>query len=431
VSAPDSLRAELARLVDDAPVTGERLPQVHARARRIRRNRTAAALTSAVAAVVVAVLVATNVAGTNRSVDPLAPSPTKLPTGVLLFNLHGSVFQLPTMADRALQPVNDLRLVAARPIPVAGGKVLALDAKQDYVLVDPRQPGSARVLLHVDHFVPMVDEHGKVTRDKKALWAIPGVGPRIVVRLIVERGGQRVWVVTARTQAAATFDRGPLDMYAMDLSGRVDPRGVHLPRGIDPVLAGRTGIYASASDPTHPNAAPRFARIDRSGHVSRLPGRFSAGPFEGGYGEAFLSACCDGSGLRVFDADTGHSLPVRHAGQLQVADFVPQFSVDGRYAVDLSVPPVLPLKGTDQNPDTGFVWLMVDTTTGRTTVVPGTERYGVDFNGPNPEATWSGDRLVWTEQLAHRSLIGAYLPANGRSVVTSVPTRGLALIGAS
>jgi hypothetical protein len=115
-----------------------------------------------------------------------------------------------------------------------------------------------------------------------------------------------------------------------------------------------------------------------------------------------------------------------------VADlFDPQFSVDGRHVVDGPAPPVLPLKTHGNSLDSGWAYLVIDATTGRTTVVPGTTRYGVQARGTRGEAVWSGDRLLWTEQLANRTLVGAYLPANGRSLVTSVPARGLLLLGAS
>lgn len=433
MSAPDLLRDQLGRLVDVPPTAPDRLASVRRRASRIRRNRVAAAVTSAVAAVVVIVVVGTTVVGSNRSapVDPLAPPATTLPSGVLLVDRHGAVSRLAAMTDHVLEPVRDLRLTPGQgPVAVAGGRVLAATAR-GWELVDPARPGSARVLLRPDHLVPQIDEHGKPTGVNLAFYAIRGVGPRLVTRLIVERGGERVWLVTARTQAAVTMSSGPFDLYAMDLTGHVDPAPIHLAGNVQPVAAGRTGMYAIASSGTGSNARADFVQVDRSGHLTTVRRNVIGDPFTAGYGEMIVAHCCDGADPMLFDADTGRSVPVTRAGRLMPDLVDPQFSVDGRYIVDGAEPPVLPLEMTGNNVDSGWAYVMIDSTTGRATVVPGTARYGDRRMGTTGMAVWSGDRLVWTEELAHRTLIGAYLPANGRSVITSVPTRGLSLLGAS
>lgn len=436
MTAPDDLREELGRLVDAAPTRPDRVDVVRHRARRIRRNRMAAAATTAAAAVVAVVLVGTTLAGSNRSapVDPLAPPATRLPSDVLLVDQQGGVTRLPAMTDRVLQPVRDLRLRSRSRggVAVAGGRVLAADPALDLILVDPARPGSATVLLRSRRVVPAMAGIGVPKGTMVPFLAIPGVGQRIVVRPIVERGGERIWLVTARTLAAALRDNGPFELYAMDLTGRVDTTPVPIPAGADPAVVGHTGVYALAGKRNGPTVGSDLVRVDRSGRVTVVRRNAAADSFAAGYGEIVVGKCCNDTKPALFDADTGRVVPIKPAGRRALDFLLPSFSVDGRYLVDSLSPPALPPVDNGETFDTGSGWAVVDTATGKTTLVPGSLRYGVRHSGPLPHAGWSGDRLIWIEDLVHGgSVVGAYLPVNGRSVVTSVPGHGLSLLGAS
>jgi hypothetical protein len=241
--------------------------------------------------------------------------------------------------------------------------------------------------------------------------------------------------VTTATKAA--LGGGPYELYAMDLAGHVDPRAIRLPKGAVPVVVGKTGTYVETRSGSSRFAGPNFSRVDGSGRLRVVFRDTDSGPPGNGYGEVVLQTCpthfggCSTSNPRMFDADTGHvvRLPAKapHGGFLYLVQ--PPFSVDGRYFVD-ELGAALPMLTRGKDFDNGFAWVVVDTATGQETLVPGSLRRWVNRNALQI-AGWSGDRLVWTEQLAHRTVIGAYLPANGRSVITSVPTRGLALLGAS
>jgi hypothetical protein len=395
----------------------------------MRRRRAASVGTGAAAAVVAIALAVTTLSPGGSGQLATGPSPfdpTKLPSGILLSAGDGRVVRLPDLDAKSAATVPGLKLQTGDRLQGAvgtgadGRSIIAQDGARDFVVIDPVHPERSRVLL--------ANEGAK---GRATAYDIPGLGRRQGVLPFLARGGALwVWVGQIYGNTKDHVTRGT-QLVPMDLDGQLTGRPIDLPPITWVVTVGREGAYVLTTD-------NRLALVSRDGSVHRLSVGGAAIWSDAGYGRVFWDAvdeCSSGGGgadvpdtchYELLDAETGkvHELTARPSqGSFGGA---PVWSPDGRYLAITLIPSGLPLiagKGS------GGGYAVVDTATDKVTVVRASLRY---YSDPNITAIWSGDRLIWSGTLdARHSLVGAYLPATGKSATTTVPVTSLRVLGAA
>jgi hypothetical protein len=401
MSAPETLREQLARLVEDAPTDPGRLAAVRQRAHHIRRRRIAA--TAALVAVLAVIAVLTTRLYWTSHLEPITP--TGLPTGVLLVDRQGHVLVIPNLGSGRVVTEPGVRLRAHSDVLAASrGRSITVDAHGNLVVIDPRHGTVPRLL------VPW----------NGSAFDVPGVGPRAIYgTVLVERGEQRIWLPTfpVGTLEEKAFLQ-PTELVPLDLDGKPDGRPTWLGRGPGVLAVGRAGVYIWNV------TGSKFSldRVDFNGQEHGNPTYDVSVGYVGSNSIVLRRPTCQHVQCSVFiyDADTGRITKISDTSPRGSLLFsTTRVSPDGRYlatALDLS---------GDQRP---CGWAVVDLRTGAVAPVDASIHPG----GVNvrDDAGWSGDRLVWVSSTRHGSVVGGYDPMTGDSATSHVSQTDLRVLGA-
>jgi hypothetical protein len=433
MSAATRLRVELGRLVDDPPTNPDRLASVRRRAGGMRRRRAAAATTGMAVASALALLVTSTVIAESHAELTRLPttsrlSPSLLPTRILLADQQGRVHLLDRLTATRAKPVagpviqTGSSLRAAVGTGADGRTIIAMDAVGDIVAIDPDHPASPRVLLAVTQGA-----------GQPVGYDVPGVGRRTMVRPYLSRGGGLwLWVAQQSDQLPV---RGS-SLVPLDLSGRLAGPPVDLPPIQWVVAVGRLGAYVSVSAG---DDRLRLMRVDADGRLHRVSAEGAPALDEGNYGAALWngSTTCDVGATaggstddchhEALDAETGAITTLKGRPSVgYLAEDVESFSPDGRYAaVSYGGLPLAKDGSTLQG------WAVVNLATGAVTVVRSTIHVAPSV--PADTVVWSGDRLLWTSAApdGRSTIVGAFVPATGQFVATTLPVKGLRALGAA
>ncbi|MFL6139852.1 MAG: hypothetical protein ACJ74O_18915 [Frankiaceae bacterium] len=437
MSSPEYLRGQLARLVDEAPVAPDRLARVRRRATVIRRRR-GGSVVSAAATAVVALTVAVTTVSASSSNDLAHPPTTtafpatKVPTSILLADLQGRIFRLGDLASTTATQLRGPRIQVSDTLHAAvgtasdGRTIIAWSAARDLVAIDPAHPEGFRPLLAQKR------EHG----GEPAGYDVPGVGRRNTVLPYLARGGT-LWLWAAQLPSDPEGPVPHSQLVPVDLNGNPIGSPITLPELQSVIAVGRKGAYVSV--PASGDHL-RLVRVDAASRLHRVGGVEAPLPDQGGYGAALWNGsteCTGGTDAGRISSDAcRHDVLDAEAGRVTVVTGRPSegflfedrevFSPDGRYAaVELGG---LPLASSGNQLPQG--WAVVDLLSGASTVIEPSVHLAPSV--PDATVVWSGDRLIWTGTPpdGRGTIVGAYLPATGRSMTTRVATRGLRALGA-
>jgi hypothetical protein len=345
-------------------------------------------------------------------VEPIAPQPTGVPTGVLLVDRSGHVLAIPNLGSSQVVTEPGVQFLPGEVLAADGGRSIVSQPEGDLLVIDPEHSTLPRVLA---------PRNGSTIH-------VPGLGARVLAGFVEERGGRRIWLVTLPPGTSAwRSSTQPSELIPLDLDGQFDGRPISLPARTHALTVGRTGAYVFTGPDRGSSNWVTLERVSFDGkvHVVRIESDLS---LDAGNGVVLWRppTCrryhCP---LFVLDADTGRTTEIADTaskGRLAVSVGSARFSPDGRYVVS-------PLNNAATAEQVWQGYAVVDLRTGEITPVDATIH-------PNGRMTrwddvgWSGDRLVWVSQDAHGSIIGGYDPTTGDSATTYIPRTYLRVLGA-